>query len=112
MALHGIPGASGDLDLLIEPEESNVKRLSQYLGSRGYETPGFDIPERFRQGDRNFSCSLSLLKDSGFRLNVLLKTALPYKEFSERSVSMSFNLHKVGLVSLDDMKLIRSDSAG
>ncbi len=110
LTLHGIPGRSADLDLLIDSDESNIQRFIKTMGSEHIDQAGHASLQRLSDTERNASCSLRLLDSSGFQIQVLSKIPSPFEEAYERRVSFLSDSLTIDLVSIEDLVLIKSDS--
>jgi hypothetical protein len=110
LTLHGIPGRSADLDLLIDSDESNIQRFIETMGSEHIDLAGSVNLERLNDTEINASFYLRLLDSSGFQIQFLSKISLLFEEAYERRVSFLSGSLTIDLVSIEDLVLIKSDS--
>ena len=110
LTLHGIPGRSTDLDLLIDSNESNIQRFIETMGSEHIDQAGQASLQRLSDTKRNASCSLRLLDSSGFKIQVLSKIPLPFEEAYERRVSFLSGSLTIDLISIEDLVILKNAS--
>ena len=110
LTLHGIPGRSADLDLLIDSDESNIQRFIETMGSEHIDQAGHASLQRLSDTKRNASCSLRLLDSSEFQIQVLSKIPLPFEEAYERRVSFLSGSLTIDLISIEDLVLLKNAS--
>ena len=110
LTLHGVPGRSADLDLLIDSDESDIQCFIETMGSEHIDQAGHASLQRLSDTERNASCSLRLLDSSGFQIQVLSKIPLPFEEAYERRVSFLSGSLTIDLVSIEDLVLLKTGS--
>ena len=110
LTLHGIPGRSADLDLLIDSDESNIQRFIETMGSEHIDQAGHASLQRLSDTKRNASCSLRLLDSSEFQIQILSKIPLPFEEAYERRVSFLSGSLTIDLISIEDLVLLKNAS--
>ena len=62
LAVHGVPRATADLDLLVEPSKANALRLARAIREFGFDDLAVAIPERMAAGRRMFRMGIEPLR--------------------------------------------------
>ncbi len=102
-ALHGVPRATFDLDLLIEPTPDNAERLLKALREAGIVTAELTDPDSLLEHE------ISVFKDI-LRIDVQIQTpGIRFEDAWKNKVEVPYEGETILLVSKED--LIRSKKA-
>ena len=111
LTLHGVPRMPADLDLLIDPDEFNLQRFLEALGSESWDPGEATAFAQLQDEKRKTPYCLRLSDNSGHQIRALIKTPVPFAHAFERRVSVLSGSLMIDLMSLEDLILIRSGSA-
>ena len=106
LTLHGAPGRSHELVLLIDPEGNNIRRFIQAIESEQLDSCNDAAFKQLRRGERTLK--LTLLKAPEMGLDAIFKASLPFEKLYDRRVSLTLDSFIVSLVSLEDLTFMKS----
>ena len=107
LTLHRVPGRSTDVELLMDPEEDNIRLFTETAGTQQLDAGGEIVFDEFRDKKGVFMSSLRLSMGSGPPALVLLNTSLPYEECFHRRSSIHLESLVIHLLSLEDLMMVR-----
>jgi len=111
LTLHGVQGISTDAQLVLDPEEENIRLFIETARTEQLDAGCYIAFGELQDKTEAAASSLRLSMGSGPPALVLIDTSLPYEEYFHRRSTIHLGSLAIHLLSLEDLKMMSGNPA-